>query len=288
MAPPTDPGDPAPGGNSSKSFFDMFPREIRDSIYEHTFDHGMTPHLYHMRFQAPLPHLRLVSRQFKQEYDEQSPTNTSLFVTDQSQPLNFFYSDAIIAGLVLPRLATRCTVVHITQNLQDQAVEEADDMMDQLVYHCDPIHWWQLDQELTLLREVHVKFNFNFVQNLERLFSHCGQAYVCDWFAEHYWPREVYRTSPGRRITTVEFSHLGLASHSVPGQLVLGLPSSESLTQPATLGGFECRDTSEEFEMKFHEDVIEQRSAAEAVFVAAWETKHGCPFGESVRKRYDT
>jgi hypothetical protein len=118
----------------------MFPREIRDSIYEHTFDHEMTRHLYHMRFQAPLPHLRLVSRQFKQEYDEQSPTNTSLFVTDQSQPLGFFYPDAVIAGLVLPRLATRCTVVHITQNLQDQEVEEAEDMMDQLAYYCDPIH----------------------------------------------------------------------------------------------------------------------------------------------------
>jgi hypothetical protein len=182
-------------------------------------------------------------------------------------------------------------VVHITQNLRDQAVEEATDFMDQLVYHCDPTDWY-FDQDLPRLRDVHVKANFNFVQNLERLFSHYGQAYVCDWFAQHYWPDHcwVREISPGRRITTVELSHLGLSSHSVPGQLMLDLPSSESLTQPATLGKFKWRDTSEEFEneMKFHEDVIEQRTAAEAVFLAAWETKHGCTFRESVSERYNT
>jgi hypothetical protein len=285
MAPPTDPDDPGLVSNASKSFFDILPCEIRDSIYEHTFDREVISHSYQMRFQAPLPHLRLASRQFKQEYDERSPTETSLFVTDQTLPFKELYPNA---RLVLPRFATRCTAVHFTLNLRDQAVEEPMELMDELVYHCDPINWWHLDQELPRLRDVNVNSNFNFVQNLERLFFHYGQTYVCDWFAEHYWPRGIHQIGPVRRITTVEFSHLGLSSHSVPGQLMLDLPSSDSLTQPAALDKFESKDSSENFEMEFHEDVIEQRSAAEAVFLAAWETKHGCTFSESVRERYNT
>jgi hypothetical protein len=284
MATPTDPDDPAPVNDGNKSFFEIIPRELRDSIYDYTFDHEVTCNSYHMRFQAPLPHLRLVSRQFKHEYNERSPTETSLFVTDQRLPFKEPYLDA---RLVLPQLATRCTAVHFTLNLRDQAVEAPKELMEELRFFCDSIEWY-CELDVTRLRDIHVKANFNFVQNLERLLSYCGEAYVCDWFAERYGPREIYQISPGRRTTTVEFSHLGLSSHSVPGPLMLDLPSSEAITQPATLGKCECRDTSEEFEMEFHEDVIEQRSAAEAVFLAAWETIHGCPFGESVRERYDT
>jgi hypothetical protein len=284
MAPPTDPDDPAPVNDGSKPFFEIFPQELRDSIYDCTFDHEVTRHSLHMRFQAPLPHLRLVSRQFKHEYDERSPKDASLFVTDQRLPLQELYLDA---RLVLPQLATRCTVVHFTQNLRDQAVEAPMELIDELRSYCDSIDWY-FELDVTRLRDIHVKVNFNFVQNLERLLSHCGEASVCDWFAERYGPREIYQISSGRRTTTFEFSHLGMSSHSVPGPLMLDLPSSEAIIQPATLGKCECRDTSEEFEMKFHEDVIEQRSAAEAVFLAAWEIKHGCTFRESVRERYDT
>jgi hypothetical protein len=98
MATPTDPDDPAPARNGSKSFFEILPQEIRDSIYEHTFDHEVTRHSYHMRFQAHLPHLRLVSRQFKREYEKRSPSNTEPVVTDQTLPFQELYPDT---GLVL-------------------------------------------------------------------------------------------------------------------------------------------------------------------------------------------
>jgi hypothetical protein len=99
MAPPTDPGEPASVSNGSKSFFDTLPREIRDNIYDYTLDHEVTRHSYHMRFKAPFPHLRLVSRQFKHEYDERSPSNAELVVTDQTLPFHELDQEA---GLVLP------------------------------------------------------------------------------------------------------------------------------------------------------------------------------------------
>lgn len=56
---------------NSKSSFEVVPREIRDQIYGLTFDHDIERERFMFRFQAPCPHLRLVSRQLKDEYDEQ-------------------------------------------------------------------------------------------------------------------------------------------------------------------------------------------------------------------------
>jgi hypothetical protein len=284
MAPPTDRGQPASVSNGSKSFFDILPRELRDDIYDHTFDHEATlPEIYHMRFQAPLPHLRLVSRQFKHEYDERSPKDTTLFVTDQRLPSKKLpFVDK--ASMLLPRLATRCTVLHFTHNLQDQTVMEAGDILGRRVaWFCGPLGHW-LAFRLPHLQDVHIKCSFNFVQNLAKSRLHFRPREVLRRLAREY----MRHLSKLGIVTRIEWSHLGISSHGIPSQLMLDLPSLESLTESVALGRYERPSRCFDTKWELHEDLIEQRSAAEAVFLAAWETKHGCSFRESVSKQYNT
>lgn len=73
---------------NSKSFFEIIPREIRDQIYGLTFDHDIERQHFTFQFQASCPHLRLVSRQFKEEYDEQdgrTPKSATLLATVQGE-----------------------------------------------------------------------------------------------------------------------------------------------------------------------------------------------------------
>jgi hypothetical protein len=58
-----------------RPFFETLPRELRDAIYDYTFEHMVThqPEIdgdVTFHFHAPISVLRLVSRQFTVEYDE--------------------------------------------------------------------------------------------------------------------------------------------------------------------------------------------------------------------------
>jgi hypothetical protein len=74
----------------SKIVFFCLPRELRDEIYGLTFEHNRTTtqgrEIMELNVRAPLPHLRLVNKQFTQEYDERSPStdNICLFITGAS------------------------------------------------------------------------------------------------------------------------------------------------------------------------------------------------------------
>jgi hypothetical protein len=61
-----------------KSFFEIAPQEVRDLIYDATFHHEAKRGHVTSNFDAPCLHLRLVSRQFKDEYDKQTPKRTKL------------------------------------------------------------------------------------------------------------------------------------------------------------------------------------------------------------------
>ncbi|KAM0709457.1 hypothetical protein Q7P35_003496 [Cladosporium inversicolor] len=78
----------------SRSFFEILPRELRDAVYEYTFEHVVkqqpgTDKDVTFYFHAPFSNLRLVSRQFTAEYDERymnfSPRNTLLSIVNNSQ-----------------------------------------------------------------------------------------------------------------------------------------------------------------------------------------------------------
>ena len=108
MAPPTDPGGSSAINRYDKSFFDVLPRELRDRIYEHTFEHGSKDEYYRYQFRAPQLHLRLVSRQFMQEHDEQTPDDATLFITGRNDRLTCAPTK-FPSRPKLPLLAARCT-----------------------------------------------------------------------------------------------------------------------------------------------------------------------------------
>jgi hypothetical protein len=89
MASPNDAPAATTGTNSKIGFFDL-PRELRDEIYDLTFEHNRTAtqgrETMELSVRAPQPHLRLVNKQFTSEYDERSPStdNICLFITGGS------------------------------------------------------------------------------------------------------------------------------------------------------------------------------------------------------------
>lgn len=64
-----------------RSFFELVPAEIRDQIYDATMFQNIHREKVIFKFMAPCPHLRLVSRQFKDEYDARSEWGTNLEVS---------------------------------------------------------------------------------------------------------------------------------------------------------------------------------------------------------------
>lgn len=64
-----------------KSFFELVPAEIRDQIYDATMFQTIQRQKVNFQFKAPCPHLRFVSRQFKDEYDARSVWGTNLEVS---------------------------------------------------------------------------------------------------------------------------------------------------------------------------------------------------------------
>lgn len=94
-------------------FFTTFPRELRNTIYDHLYqevEHLESEANFGMRIRAPIPSLRLLSRQFKFEYDSQLHHNnqSKLAITQHAVP-----SEPDLAKC--PRLA-RCTV-QLTLNM---------------------------------------------------------------------------------------------------------------------------------------------------------------------------
>jgi hypothetical protein len=89
-----------------RSFFGLLPPEIRDQIYDATMFQDIQREHLNFRFKAPCPHLRLVSRQFKEEYDRRSIWGTVLEVS--------FLADLSESGYPgKPGLAARCTSLQL-------------------------------------------------------------------------------------------------------------------------------------------------------------------------------
>jgi hypothetical protein len=288
MAPPTDPAAASTGnrGNRGKSFFDDFPRELRDKIYDLTSEHEVKRHSYHMRFQAPVPHLRLISRQFKHEYDERQPKDPSLAVEDRGPRFPGFphpYS------VVVPRLATQCTVLHFTHNVQDRRSSEANlaDLVSDIKL-CLQLRFSEFalyfGQRLPRLQKLHIRANFNFVQNLQLLVSLNDSegwdiiSHLRDGYRFFWWQGCD---------STVELCHLNMTYPCPPGPLVRNIPGLEALLgEPTVLVSLRCPGGNGAWSTSVGTiDIlaIEQRSSVEAATLVAWETEQGCSLDESKR-----
>jgi hypothetical protein len=93
-----------------KSFFEIAPQEVRDLIYDATFHHEAKRGHVTSNFDAPCLHLRLVSRQFKDEYDKQTPKRTKLVLCFDAEivPLRSRRLSTFV-----PALAIRCTLIEL-------------------------------------------------------------------------------------------------------------------------------------------------------------------------------
>lgn len=185
MALPTDLGGPVSTGIHGKSFFEVIPRELRDAIYDLTFDHGTMSNSFEIEFRAPLPHLRLVSRQFKQEYDEQSPRDATLVISNHSL---WFQHHACQTPRfpILPQLATRCTAMHFTHHLHDEEVfPNRKSLVDFLDKHYSGFPQ-SIGERLSHLEKVHVQPIFNYVQNFDLLCRRHQPESVFEYFLPWY------------------------------------------------------------------------------------------------------
>lgn len=95
----------ATANQNGKSFFELVPQEIRDQIYDATMLQDIRTKQLNFRFKAPCLHLRLVSRRFKDEYDERSIWGKNLEVS--------FRATSQSRHPKAPRLAARCTSIQL-------------------------------------------------------------------------------------------------------------------------------------------------------------------------------
>jgi len=90
-----------------KPFFELLPAEIRDQIYDATMFQNIQRQKFNFQFQAPCLHLRLVSRQFKDEYDSRSIWGTNLKVSFREASAKRFWTPHA------PRLASKYTSIEL-------------------------------------------------------------------------------------------------------------------------------------------------------------------------------
>lgn len=282
-----------------KSFLDALPRELRDAVYNLTFDHVVThrreyniDHWMYGRdddviftFQAPSPTLRLVSRQFKAEYDERSESlsrnGTTLRISDCSEDIHREWLRAC------PRLATRCTKLQTTCTFVEDGIHAMRDMDARK----SEMHFREarrLIHEMKNVEEAHIIFGLNFLYNFDTLAK--IRTYF-DWTCL----RDVR--------LTLELRYLGMtATYTRPQDLCeLNVPNVGILDAPATLifwqhvGArvethvwdpiryvwdpiwYECIERTDG-------EAVEQRRQMESTVMEAWIAVHGCAFHESKKQ----
>jgi hypothetical protein len=266
MAPSTEPGGSSTINSDGKSFFDVLSRELRDRICGYTFDHDSTDVYYNYKFKAPLPHLRLVSRQFVHEYDEQTPSDATLLVSGRNDRNTCPWEG--LTKQMAPRLPTRCTsaemVLHVgeTDGYSEDVNDEQYWVRLSLQCRCHQLH--NIMACLDLLQEAKIQFNLNFVQSFDLVYEYMG--YWLDEFRyDHGDENGQYTRSTN---ITFELRHLDLSYPNLPICLTSDIQDLDILKKSAKLAVF--YDTSCYPERKTVFDAeIERRGTVEAAFLVA-------------------
>lgn len=280
MAPPYDTGGPSSINTDGKSFFDLLPRELRDRIYEYTFDHDIRDEHYRYRFRAPQPLLRLVSRQFMHEYDEQTPHNTTLSVTACTNQFERTQFDPLVE---IPPLAARCTVADVTLYI-GETDGFATDLRDEQYYVRGSLfsQFSNIDRfidGLTHLKDIRIQLGLNFAQSFDAIYE-LMEARL-DSFRRSY--KERSQECSYLPNVNYELHHLQLSYPDLPSCLTSNIPSSEIIERPAILAAFSF-SYGQAKKKVIHDNEIKRRMHVEATVLADWEAQHGCTLSQSAKK----
>lgn len=158
-----------------KNFFSL-PGELRDNIYDILHQHTERTRLYSLWFRYPvlLAHLRLVSRQFKAEFDKRVPTDHRLVISQTSKN-DIWYPMA--QPLCLPGTVKHLTFVEVEVNFD--VCDTFSEPIDELLYFDRYSRWLSrlydrgplIPQLLSPARggQLHLRLSFNYASNLERI-----------------------------------------------------------------------------------------------------------------------
>ena len=283
MAPPIDPSGSSSIDRDGKTFFEVLLRELRDRIYEFTFDHNIKDTYYRYQFKALQPHLRLVSRQFKHEYDEQTPDNATLFVTACTNRFERHDSDFLDH---LPHIATKCTAADVvmyteeTEGFARDVAGEQDHVLDTLSARLVILDY--ITNFLPRLQDIRIELNLNFAQSFDVVHEYLENHLDC--LQVDY--EEMCPQNSNLPNITLELRHLELDFPNLPSCLTSEIPDFEILERTAILGTLWLSYGLVEEKMKY-EDEIERRTYVEAAALTAWKAQHGCTLSESALKEAD-
>ena len=284
MAPPAGPGGSSDSSyiiKDRKSFFDVLPRELRDRVYGFTFDHDIADGHFKYHFKAPQSHLRLVSRQFMHEYDEQTPTNATLFVIPCTN--QFTYADDYLpASYRIPGLVSRCTALDVFQYVGDTDAFNDDIKGEQFeVLNSLGIRMSDLllfIRRLDHLRDVYIRFNLNFAQNFDKVYERT-EMYLAGYRCLYEMGDPEISHLPD---LTFEMRHLDLNFPGLPSCLTPNIADFGILQQPATLAAFyysyRCRGMIWQ-----NWTEVNRRCHVELSVLNAWEAQHGCKLSKSAK-----
>ena len=253
------------------SFFAALPRELRDAVYDYTFEHvvkqpsdtddGVTFH-----FHAPVSNLRFVSRQFTAEYDERykalPPRNSLLTIVNNSRDNRPTWHSGC------PQLATRCRELKTIRPLFDGRDEYTwpakEAILRKFLTHFHTTA--ALLKRMPLVQRVDVRFDFESL-------DHSGSPEELPFLFQQL---SFFRIWP---VGKYEIRYQGL-KHPHPDKLrELQVPNIDILDTPITLVTWTQALQTEQVDRR----ELEQHLRVEAAVLEAWKAKHGCSLWESRR-----
>lgn len=253
------------------SFFGVLPRELRDAVYDFTFEHIVkqpsdTDDDVIFHFHAPVSNLRLVSRRFTAEYDERykafSPRNSLLTIVNNSQNNRPTWHSGC------PQLATRCRELKAIRFLFDERDEYTwaaqENTLRKFLTHFRSIA--ALLKRMPLVQRVDMRFDFESL-------DHSGYPKELPYYFQRL---SIFRALP---VGKYEIRYQGL-KHPHPDKLrELQVPNIDILDAPITLVTWNKALQTEQVDRR----ELEQHLRVEAAVLEAWKAKHGCSLWESRR-----
>jgi hypothetical protein len=183
MAPPTDPNEPASASNNDKSFFDDFPRELCDSIYDILHQHEQEVSVGQLTFRFPLTHLRHISRRLRAEYGSRAPATSQMIISQRNG--GYLHSTwSTSPPMKCPRItllgrALHCNTLEFNANVCGAEVSDPQGLEWYVILaYCElPERFLGVHNDTYLAKttrkgEVHMRLCFKNRGNLERIEHH--------------------------------------------------------------------------------------------------------------------
>lgn len=237
---------------AGRSFFELVPREIRDQIYDATLDHDMKHCNIRYQFPAPHLHLRLVSHQFKEEYDERSAGDGTLIVSIPAQPSrveNWLPS--------FPKSAISCTSLRVNYYASRADLSKWDPSWQttwqkELTYLAISISTLEYRQRDIDLERLDVSLVWNSIRALEDFATMCRvrESGITVTGVLAYIVRRIHYIIYGTLdnfhspdvVSGLKLQYGGSADVARPDQPAYSVPGAGILESPAVLGTWNNRE----------------------------------------------